>query len=30
MIAYIMRGEGQLQMKQGLRLDHGRWIGVRD
>lgn len=30
MIAYIMQGEGQLQMKQRLRLDHGRWIGVRD
>jgi hypothetical protein len=30
MIAYIMKGEGQLQMKQRLRLDHGRWIGVRD
>jgi len=30
MIAYIMKGEGQLQMKQRLRLDHGRWVGVRD
>lgn len=30
MIAYIMNGEGQLQMKQRLRLDHGRWVGVRD
>lgn len=30
MIAYIMHGEGQLQMKQRLRLDHGRWVGVRD
>ena len=29
MIAYIMKGEGQLQMKQRLRLDHGRWIGVK-
>ncbi|MYM21510.1 hypothetical protein GTP46_02475 [Duganella sp. FT135W] len=30
MIAYIIKNEGQLQMKQRLRLDHGRWIGVRD
>jgi hypothetical protein len=30
MIAYIMKGEGQLQMKQRLRLDHGRWVGVRE
>lgn len=30
MIAYIMQGEGQLQMKQRLRLERGRWIGVRD
>jgi hypothetical protein len=29
MIAYIMKGEGQLQMKQRLRLDHGRWVGVQ-
>jgi hypothetical protein len=29
MIAYIMKGEGQLQMKQRLRLEHGRWIGVK-
>ena len=30
MIAYIMQGEGQLQMKQRMRLDHGRWVGVRE
>lgn len=30
MIAYIMQGEGQLQMKQRLRLERGRWIGVRE
>ncbi|SHN42962.1 Cytochrome c peroxidase [Duganella sacchari] len=30
MIAYIMKGEGQLQMKQRLRLDNGRWVGVKD
>lgn len=30
MIAYIMKGEGQLQMKQRMRLDHGRWVGVKD
>jgi hypothetical protein len=30
MIAYIMKGEGQMQMKQRLRLQNGRWTGVRD
>ena len=30
MIAYIMKGENQLQMKQRLRQEHGRWVGVRD
>jgi hypothetical protein len=29
MIAYIMKGEGQMQMKQRLRLERGRWVGVR-
>ena len=29
MIAYIMKGEGQLRMTQRLRLDHGRWIGIK-
>ncbi|MQA20798.1 hypothetical protein [Rugamonas rivuli] len=30
MIAYIMKSEGQMQMKQRLRLEKGRWVGVRD
>lgn len=30
MIAYIMKNEGQMQMKQRLRLENGRWVGVRD
>lgn len=30
MIAYIMKNEGQMQMKQRLRLEQGRWVGVRD
>ena len=29
MIAYIMKGEGQLQMKQRLHLERGRWVGVK-
>jgi hypothetical protein len=29
MIAYIMKGEGRLQMKQRLRLNRGRWVGVQ-
>lgn len=30
MIAYIMKGQGRMQMKQKLRLERGRWVGVRD
>lgn len=30
MIAYIMKNQGQLQMKQRLHLDHGLWVGVRE
>ncbi|WP_332854425.1 hypothetical protein [Duganella sp. S19_KUP01_CR8] len=30
MIAHIMQGEGQMQMKQRLRLDNGRWVGVKE